>query len=194
MIIARGAEAIIKRENNFIIKERIKKGYRINELDEKIRKKRTKLEAKIMREVRRIGISVPKIIEESDFSIKMEYVDGKVLRNVEIDEKIIKEIAKIVAILHQNNIIHGDLTTSNFILKDDKIYLIDFGLSKFSRKIEDKAEDLLVLFYTLKGVHYEIFEKYWKIFEEEYCKNYSEGKKVIERMYEILKRGRYIIR
>jgi Kae1-associated kinase Bud32 len=194
MIIARGAEAIIKKEDNFIIKERIKKGYRINELDEKIRKKRTKLEAKIMREVRRIGINVPKIIEESDFSIKMEYVDGKVLRNVEIDEKIIKEITKIVAILHQNNIIHGDLTTSNFILKDDKIYLIDFGLSKFSRKIEDKAEDLLVLFYTLKGVHYEVFEKYWKIFEEEYCKNYSEGKKVIERMYEILKRGRYIIR
>jgi len=194
MIIARGAEAVIKKEDNFIVKERIKKGYRINELDEKIRRKRTKLEAKIMREVRRIGINVPKIIEESDFSIKMEYIDGKILRNVEIDEKIVKEIAKIVAILHQNNIIHGDLTTSNFILKDDKIYLIDFGLSRFSRKIEDKAEDLLVLFYTLKGVHYEVFEKYWKFFEEEYCKNYFEGKKVIERMYEILKRGRYIIR
>jgi Kae1-associated kinase Bud32 len=194
MIIARGAEAIIKREDNFIIKERIKKGYRINELDEKIRRKRTKLEAKIMREVKRIGINVPKIIEESDFSIKMEYIDGKILRSVEIDEKIVKGIAKIVSILHQNNIIHGDLTTSNFILKDDEIYLIDFGLSKFSRKIEDKAEDLLVLFYTLKGVHYEVFEKYWKIFEEEYCKNYSEGKKVIERMYEILKRGRYVIR
>ena len=194
MIIARGAEAIIKKEDSFIIKERIKKGYRINELDEKIRRKRTKLEAKIIREVRRVGINVPKIIEESDFSIKMEYIDGKVLRNVKIDEKIVKEIAKIVAILHQNNIIHGDLTTSNFILKDCKIYLIDFGLSKFSRKIEDKAEDLLVLFYTFKGVHYEVFEKYWKIFEEEYCKNYSEGKKVIERMYEILKRGRYIIR
>ena len=194
MIIARGAEAVIKKEDNFIVKERIKKGYRINELDEKIRRKRTKLEAKIMREVRRIGINVPKIIEESDFSIKMEYIDGKILRNVEIDEKIVKEIAKIVAILHQNNIIHGDLTTSNFILKDDKIYLIDFGLSRFSRKIEDKAEDLLVLFYTLKGVHYEVFEKYWKLFEEEYCKNYFEGKKVIERMYEILKRGRYIIR
>ncbi len=194
MIIARGAEAVIKKEDNFIVKERIKKGYRINELDEKIRRKRTKLEAKIMREVRRIGINVPKIIEESDFSIKMEYIDGKILRNVEINEKIVKEIAKIVAILHQNNIIHGDLTTSNFILKNDKIYLIDFGLSKFSRKIEDKAEDLLVLFYTLKGVHYEVFENYWKLFEEEYCKNYSEGKKVIERMYEILKRGRYIIR
>jgi len=194
MIIARGAEAIIKKEDSFIIKERIKKGYRIKEIDEKIRRKRTKLEARIMREARRIGINVPQIIEENEFSIKMEYVDGKVLRNVEIDEKIIKEIAKIIALLHQNNIIHGDLTTSNFILKDDKIYLIDFGLSKFSNKIEDKAEDLLVFFYTLKGVHYDVFEKYWKVFEEEYCNNYSEGKKVLKRMCEILKRGRYIIR
>jgi Kae1-associated kinase Bud32 len=194
MIIARGAEAIIKKEDSFIIKERIKKGYRIKEIDEKIRRKRTKLEARIMREARRIGINVPQIIEENEFSIKMEYVDGKVLRNVEIDEKIIKEIAKIIALLHQNDIIHGDLTTSNFILKDDKIYLIDFGLSKFSNKIEDKAEDLLVFFYTLKGVHYDVFEKYWKVFEEEYCNNYSEGKKVLKRMCEILKRGRYIIR
>jgi Kae1-associated kinase Bud32 len=194
MIIARGAEAIIKKEDSFIIKERIKKGYRIKEIDEKIRRKRTKLEARIMREARRIGINVPQIIEENEFSIKMEYVDGKVLRNVEIDEKIIKEIAKIIALLHQNNIIHGDLTTSNFILKDDKIYLIDFGLSKFSNKIEDKAEDLLVFFYTLKGVHYDVFEKYWKVFEEEYCNNYFEGKKVLKRMCEILKRGRYIIR
>jgi Kae1-associated kinase Bud32 len=194
MIIARGAEAIIKKEDSFIIKERIKKGYRVKEIDEKIRRKRTKLEARIMREARRIGINVPQIIEENEFSIKMEYVDGKVLRNVEIDEKIIKEIAKIIALLHQKNIIHGDLTTSNFILKDDKIYLIDFGLSKFSNKIEDKAEDLLVFFYTLKGVHYDVFEKYWKVFEEEYCNNYSEGKKVLKRMCEILKRGRYIIR
>jgi Kae1-associated kinase Bud32 len=194
MIIARGAEAIIKKENDFIIKERIKKGYRVCELDEKIRRQRTKIEAKIIREARRIGINVPKIIEEGEFYIKMEYIEGKILRNVEINEKIIREIAKIVANLHKNDIIHGDLTTSNFILKDDKIYLIDFGLAKFSRKIEDKAEDLLVLFYTLKGVHFEIFEKHWKDFEEEYIKNYSEGENVIKRMYEILKRGRYIIR
>lgn len=31
--------------------------------------------------------------------------------------------------LHQQGIIHGDLTTSNMILKDNKLYLIDFGLS-----------------------------------------------------------------
>lgn len=193
MIIARGAEAIIELIENYIIKRRIEKGYRVKELDEKIRRERTKLEAKIMNEARRLGINVPQIFEVGDFFIKMEYIDGIQLKNV-INLDLIKEVGKIVAKLHKNNIIHGDLTTSNFIVKENKIYLIDFGLSKFSTKIEDKAEDLLVLYYVLKSVHNEKFENFWKEFEKSYLEEYEEGKKVIERMYEILKRGRYILR
>ena len=43
-LIEQGAEAKIFKENNLIIKERIPKDYRLKELDEKIRKQRTKRE------------------------------------------------------------------------------------------------------------------------------------------------------
>ena len=193
MIIGKGAEAIVELKDNFVIKTRIKKNYRVEELDNKIRKERTKLEARIMNEVRRLGINVPQIFEVGDFYIKMEFIDGKPLKEVQLNKEIIKEVAKIVARLHSKNIVHGDLTTSNFLIKENKIYLIDFGLSKFSSKIEDKAEDLLVFYYILKSLHHNFFEL-WKDFEKTYLEEYSEGKKVLERMKEILKRGRYILR
>ena len=48
-IIAQAAEAIIIQKENLIIKKRIKKSYRISELDEKIRKLRTRNEAKLLK-------------------------------------------------------------------------------------------------------------------------------------------------
>ena len=50
MLIAKGAEAELSREDGVVIKERIKKSYRIQELDDKLRKRRTALEARLLRE------------------------------------------------------------------------------------------------------------------------------------------------
>ncbi|MEM5871541.1 MAG: KEOPS complex kinase/ATPase Bud32 [Candidatus Aenigmatarchaeota archaeon] len=196
-IIQRGAEAIIYLRGNELVKERIAKRYRIPQLDFKIRRQRTKSEAKLMERVRSIGLAVPHARIENDFKLVMEYVKGERLKDVlnQMDkkerEKICEKIGLIVAKLHKGSVVHGDLTTSNMILKNGEIYLIDFGLGKFSNSIEDFGVDLFLLYEALKSTHFEIFEECWEIILNVYTKNYSKAKEVIARIEKIKKRRRY---
>lgn len=193
-VIAQGAEAVLSREDEVLIKERIKKGYRIKEIDEKLRKRRTRSEAKLIREAKRIGIAVPNILDESDFSIKMDFIKGervKEILNKNNYKEIGKKIAKSIAMLHDHDIIHGDLTTSNMILKNNEIYFIDFGLGFHSSRVEDKAVDLYLLHQALESTHFDILEETWKIILKTYKENYREAEKVIKTLDEIEKRGRY---
>src|SRR3989344_856721 len=124
-VIARGAEAVIKKEKSYLEKDRIKKSYRLKELDQEIRKSRTRREASLIRAARRIGVNVPSIIDESSETIKMEFLAGKRIKdalNEENYEELCNKIAASIALLHQNDIIHGDLTTSNMMFKDNEIY------------------------------------------------------------------------
>ena len=164
-IIARGAEAIITKQNKTVIKYRIEKTYRYSDLDKKIRKLRTRSEAKILEKANKI-INTPKVISSDEIKaeIKMQYIQGKKLAdNLEkTDYKIIcEDIGRQLAKLHDNNIIHGDLTTSNLILnkKENKVYFIDFGLSFHSARIEDKAVDLHLIKQALEAKHSSIYEK-----------------------------------
>lgn len=193
-IIARGAEAVINLENNQILKERVKKSYRLNQLDETLRKKRNRAEASLLREARRAGAAVPQVLEESEFSIRIEFIGGIKVKDAlakdnckELAEKIAASVAK----LHDKGIIHGDLTTSNMILKDGKIFFIDFGLGFFSSKIEDKATDLYLLHEALESTHFSVLEKAWKAILHAYSEGFSDADKVIKTLAEIEKRGRY---
>lgn len=214
-----GAEAIITRENNVLKKERIKKGYRIEKLDSAIREKRTRLEARLLREARRSGVMTPQVFEEDKFTLRMEFVDGARLKDI-IDGKnyrnIAKKIGEKIAVLHNYNIIHGDLTTSNMIMKargnDDPtstlsnkkpkngkkdtsdnfdLYFIDFGLGFFSSRIEDKATDIHLLKEALESTHFDVLDKMWKIIVDAYKGGYHDGEKVIKTLSKIEKRGRY---
>ncbi|MBL7059222.1 Kae1-associated serine/threonine protein kinase [Candidatus Pacearchaeota archaeon] len=196
-IIQQGAEAIILKEKNNIIKKRIKKSYRIKELDEKIRKLRTRSETKLLLKASE-EILTPKVIKSDEKSkeIIMEFIDGKKLSDhldkfsKKEQKEICKKIGKSVGKIHSKNIIHGDLTTSNMILKSNKIYFIDFGLGSISHKYEDKAVDLHLLRQALEAKHF----KYWEELFEEVLKGYqifSEYKIVLERLKAVEKRGRY---
>ena len=191
-IIQQGAEAIISLKNNQIIKNRIKKSYRIHILDEKLRKSRTKSEAKIISKLQNI-IPVPKIIDSDEKQeIIMEFIEGKKLsENLEnLDyKKICKQIAENITLLHNQDIIHGDLTTSNMIFKNDKVYFIDFGLGFHSKKIEDKAVDLHLLKQALEAKHHTIAENCIRIILNNYRTNQHE--QILERIKAIEKRGRY---
>ena len=58
--------------------------------------------------------------------------------------------------MHAIEVIHGDLTTSNMLLRSSSppsIVLIDFGLSYVSALVEDKAVDLYVLERALASTH-----------------------------------------
>ncbi|MCS7123652.1 MAG: KEOPS complex kinase/ATPase Bud32 [Candidatus Aenigmarchaeota archaeon] len=201
-VIKRGAEAIIYLDSKMIIKERIKKGYRLKEIDEELRRKRTRKEAKIINDVRRLNINVPKIfeIDEKNCKIVMEFIDGVVLKDFinKIDKEEIEEIffkiGKDIGKMHSSNIVHGDLTTSNMILKNDEIFFIDFGLANYSNKIEDKAVDLRLMYEALKSVHFKVLDIAWKSFLKGYSEEFKEYKKVVERFEEIKKRVRYVER
>jgi len=147
-LISQGAEAkiFLDKKKNLIIKNRLSKSYRLQELDKKIIKGRTKSEIKLLIKANQI-INAPlpgKNTEEN--KIIMPYVKGKKLSDnlnnfsLEKQKEILEKIGKSIAILHKSDIIHGDLTTSNMILtKSNEVFFIDFGLgyiSKIKRKLK----------------------------------------------------------
>lgn len=199
MLIAQGAEAKIwKREEGsekWIIKERISKTYRIKELDEKIIKSRNKREISILEKAGKI-IDAPKILNSSFNTITMEFIDGKKLADC-LDDfndnkriEICKLIGKNIALLHNNNIIHGDLTTSNMIF-NNKVYFIDFGLSFIDPKIEHKAVDLHLLRQAIESKHFSHYESSFNAIIESYLENCNQGKEIIKRLEIVEGRGRY---
>lgn len=208
-IIQKGAEAILYlNKEKQLVKERISKSYRIPLLDEKIRKLRTRNEAKIIKLLEE-KISVPKIIhtDEKTRKIVMEFVEGKKLSKdldkfkLDKQKRICNKIGENTGKIHQLHIIHGDLTTSNMIFKEslirpkkEKIYFIDFGLAYRSHKWEDRAVDLHLLRQALEAKHF----KHWKENFQEVLKGYKKSytdkkdvKIVLERLKKVEKRGRY---
>jgi len=175
-----------------IVKERIQKGYRISQIDSKIRKERTRTEVRMMTEARKGGILVPIVYGVDDSSIKMEKIDGVPLKfAIEENEALAEVVGEIVGKMHALNIIHGDLTTSNMIYSTaGQIYLIDFGLSFSDKTVESKGVDVHVLLQTFESSHHNLNLK--GFFEKGYSKTYSDAEAVLKRAEEIKLRGRYI--
>ncbi len=196
-IIAQGAEAVLKKEKGFLIKDSIKKDYRIKEIDEKIRKLRTRSETRLLERASAI-IKVPKVIEsDSKEIIKMDFIEGKKLSE-NLDKfkekernKILEKVGNSLALLHNNNIIHGDLTTSNLILKDEEIYFIDFGLGFMSLREEDRAVDIHIFKQALESRHYTHYEKSFECFLKGYKEKSNNYNLIIKRLEKVESRGRY---
>lgn len=182
-MIAEGAEARIYEEEGMIIKDRVIKNYRLKEIDDKLRKSRTNRESKILEKLSKINFPSPKLIKKEDFKIIMEKIEGHKLRDV-LKIEHCSEIGKLIKKIHNLGIIHGDLTTSNMIL-GNKIYLIDFGLSFYSDKIEDKAVDLHLLEEALISKHHLICKECINLI----LKNYND-EKVKKRLEIVKKRGK----
>ena len=201
-IIKRGAEAILYLENNHLVKERIKKSYRVSQIDEKLRKFRTRKEARLISRAKRCGVETPNIIsvDENNFKIIMDFIDGKRLKEFfnETDDgnrkETAKNLGKSIGLLHKHGIVHGDLTTSNMILKDNKIFFIDFGLGEFSKRIETQAVDLSVLKEAFKSTHFKHLNLLWESFIKGYKQTNDNFNKVLDTLNDIEKRGRYVKR
>lgn len=196
-IIAQGAEALLINKDALLIKKRVSKGYRIQQLDEQLRKKRTRSEAKLLEKASAL-IDVPRItkIDEKSKEIVMDFIEGKRLSDCLDDCKINKaleicsNIGKSIALLHDSNIIHGDLTTSNMVLKKNKVCFIDFGLGFMSNRIEDKAVDLHLLKQAFESRHFKRWQDYFNAALEGYKKSANAGK-VLQQFKKVELRGRY---
>jgi Kae1-associated kinase Bud32 len=195
-IIGRGAEAILIKKDNILVKDRIKKSYRNNELDLFLRSSRTRHESRLLEKALQV-IQVPQVKKTRDFEIEMEFIQGKKLSDF-LDNfpekealKICEEIGKSAAKIHDKNIIHGDLTTSNMLWqeKEKKVYFIDFGLGFISTRIEDKAVDLHLLKQALKSKHFKRWESYFKEVIEGY--NSKDKEAILKQLEKVESRGRY---
>lgn len=196
--IAQGAEAVLFKDRGEIIKERLSKSYRLPQIDDALRKFRTRREAKVMQKLEEMKFPAPHLKDFSDkrMSIVMDFIPGEKLRDVLVQgdeyQKLAKEIGERVGTLHMKDIIHGDLTTSNMIVhKENKtLHLIDFGLSSFSDKIEDKAVDLYLLDRALESKHYQQYTEIFNLVLEGYESIYPDAKHVLERFKAVSSRGR----
>lgn len=188
-MIIQGAEAEVK-INEEVTKKRSSKKYRHPRLDKRLREERTDTEARLLKDADRSGVNVPKVLEETEDTLKLQKIEGPILKEA-ITEKpdLAQALGRNVAKLHASDIIHGDLTTSNSIMGED-LYLIDFGLAFRSQRTEDKAVDIHLFKQVLNSSHPQIAETAWNKFIEGY-KEYEKNKAVMERLEEVEKRGRY---
>ena len=130
-------------------------------------------------------------VDDSKMQIGMQFVDGDKLRDVlyKSPVKLSQEIGKKIGILHSNDIIHSDLTTSNMILNEE-VNFIDFGLSFISTKIEDKAVDLHLMHRALESKHHEIYDKCFEAVLKGYKETYPKANDVLARFETVQARGR----
>ena len=198
-LLAQGAEAKIYKENNTIIKERLAKAYRHPELDQSLRQFRTRREAKVLQKLEDLQFPAPHLREFSDkrMSIVMDFVPGNTLKEVlqqqaEGTEHLAREVGQRIGQLHQADIIHSDLTTSNMIKHQEsgEVNFIDFGLSFFSEKAEDKAVDLFLLDRALETTPLDLYPEIFEQVLEGYLDENPRGKEIMDRLEMVRKRGR----
>jgi TP53 regulating kinase-like protein len=200
-LLKKGAEAdiytVFWNGKKSILKIRKKKDYRIRSLDARIRTLRTIREAKMISEVKSFGISTPLVysVDEKNCKIYLQFIHGKLIRDLPEKQiiKACKEIGKLVGILHKNGIMHGDLTTSNFILTSKGLIILDFGLSQKTNNMDDFAIDLRLFKEVLNSAHAQIVDRAWTLFVLGYKKILGENmtEKIINQVSIIEKRGRY---
>ena len=193
-LIYKGAEAEIYKAEllglPIIIKRRIKKSYRNPSLDIRLRRGRTRKEARLMRRALLGGVPVPAMLDVWNDSLMVEYIEGSKLAN-SLGSSLMTEFGRIACKLHSSGIAHNDLTPYNaLVTPDDKICLIDFGLAAYTHKIEDYAVDLYVLKRSLISLTDE-WETLWKSFLRGYKSCQELFGKVIKRLVVVEARGRY---
>lgn len=198
-LLAKGAEANLYLENGRLVKERVSKKYRVPELDKRLRKIRTQREAKLLENAKRAGISVPGVYKTDirNYKIYMEYIPGRPLKDVldSANEQEVKNISgkigKALSVMHDANIIHNDLTSSNMLYAGGEVYYIDFGLGMTSTRIEDKAMDLVVFKRSLQVAHGDKFKALWASLMDSY-KGVRQLSEILARVDVIERRARYM--
>jgi len=193
MIIAQGAEAVLHKQENAVVKERVAKSYRVPALDTKLRKFRTRREATILTRLQEMNFPAPRLhkMDDKKMEVTMDFIDGKQVKEVLHSNPVAlgKEIGRKLGILHANDIIHADLTTSNMIFGSE-VHFIDFGLSFVSQKPEDKAVDLHLLDRALESKHHDVYAECIAAVRAGYAEGNPDSAAVFARLETVEKRGR----
>ncbi len=168
--VSRGAEASLRRVEWLgfpaLLKERDAKSYRPKALDERLRRERTRTEARLLSDVRKLGVRTP-IVYDVDLAkgrLVLEEIPGPTLKQLldahrEADPEIlsvVRSFGEALGRLHAAGISHGDLTSSNVIVPDERSAgpaLIDLSMGSKSAGIEELGIDLHLVEEDLKALH-----------------------------------------
>jgi len=198
-LIGKGAEAELYSaqflEAEAVVKERVRKRYRVHELDTRLRTERTRHEAKLLHAAKLGGVRCPRMLyaEPERHRLYLERFRGPLLREAlstlaGVNRSfVLAECGKQLARLHKAGIAHGDSTTSNVMLVAGIPVLIDFGLSEFSSSPEEHATDVLLF---KKSVSPADFKHFWQAYSHEW----ENSKLVLTQLKDIERRGRYVER
>jgi N6-L-threonylcarbamoyladenine synthase/protein kinase Bud32 len=191
--LKRGAEAIVTFRHGNAEKRRVSKQCRESALDKRLITERTRAEARLIAAARKGGVPTPIISDITADTIVMELVKGTVLAH-HLNEAEVRKAGRMIGKLHASGIIHGDLTTSNIILRenDSACVLIDFGLAQVNSEIEQRGVDVHVLFQTLKSTSPDSAGVLKDAFTAGYSETFADAADVITREHEIEMRGRYL--
>ncbi|MDI6690393.1 MAG: Kae1-associated kinase Bud32 [Candidatus Bathyarchaeota archaeon] len=206
-LMKKGAEASLYLSDwhgrKVVLKKRLAKKYRPKILDEQIRIYRTIHEPQLMHEAKRAGVPTPTIflVDIKNATIIMEFIEGKQVKQLLSEtskgerESLCLKIGKLIGRLHENGIIHGDLTTSNMILtREGKIFFVDFGLGEKSKELEARGVDLHLMKRALQSTHFRFAEECFNAIIRGYAKvmGSETAKNILEKIREIEQRGRYV--
>lgn len=221
-LVAQGAEGRIFSSTLLaqpvVIKERFSKKYRHPVLDAKLTEKRFFQEARNMLKARKQGVPVPAILflDPIEHKIYMERIEPGITVKAflqrypalppAIEEDLAQKIAANVVKMHAVKLIHGDLTTSNMLVRPEsslplsmsgvhpvypigQVYVLDFGLSFQSGLPEDKAVDLYVLERAIISMHPGT-ERLFELIIGAYQREAEQGKEVVMKLNQVRMRGR----
>lgn len=187
-----------------VLKHRFSKGYRHPDLDSKLREQRTCREARALLRARKAGVVVPAVyaVDRAACAIIMQRIEGVSCRDFvngctdpSTAAEVLRRIGCIVAAMHEADIIHGDLTTSNFIIRDpldtSSLVAIDFGLVRESTSAEERAVDLYVLERAVMSAH-PLLVNVEEAIMNGYrgCISAAKGKTTYDRLLAVRARGR----
>lgn len=201
-VIRRGAEAEIRRDEfmgrQVLVKSRVPKAYRHPALDQSLRAHRTRVEARLLQEARSCGVPTPIVydLDTVNAEIWMQEIVGPRAKDAllkaspEDVRAISQEIGRMVARLHSHGMTHGDLTTSNMIICDGRVFFIDLSLGSKAASLEEMGVDLHLLREAFQSAHSDIMYAY-DIIAETYAREYVGGKEVLAKVRDIEERGRY---
>ena len=192
-LIGKGAEAELYLDKfltrEIVVKDRKEKKYRIKEIDVPLRKRRTRNEARLLALAKKALVKVPIVHELGEFKITINRIKGKLLRDSKTTSELLRTAGEYLARLHLAGITHGDYTTANLMVDErGRLHVIDFGLGSFSRDLEDKAIDVLLMKKSLGD------EKKYKQFLSGYKIKNKDYSRILKQLEEVERRGRYVVR
>jgi N6-L-threonylcarbamoyladenine synthase/protein kinase Bud32 len=191
----RGAEARVS-VGERVRKERVPKTYRHPALDGRLRRERTRSEARLTSDARRAGVPTPVVVDVDDREARLvfERVGADDLR-ADLSPAAVRAVGRHLGTLHDAGLVHGDPTPRNVRVggADGRVYLIDFGLGYYTGHPEDHAMDLHVFEGALAGVADGV-DRLQEAFEDAYAAGRSDDegrRRTLDRLREIEGRGRY---